>query len=201
MKKTCLLLALLLALFAAPLSRSFAQNQYVGEIKMFAGTFAPQGWMKCEGQLLSIAQYTPLFALLGTTYGGDGINTFALPDMRGRVPMGTGNGPGLTPTIPGMQQGSEQVTLVTANLPPHNHLINIYNGSGTLDSLSGSTSYLSLVQNADLSRANAFGTTAPNTTLNAATVSATGSGIPVPIKQPSLSVTFIISLQGIFPTP
>ena len=201
MKKTCLLVAAFLAFFVTWSFRSSAQNQFVGEIKMFAGTFAPQGWAKCEGQLLPISSNIALFSILGTTYGGDGVNNFALPDMRGRGPMGPGNGPGLTPSILGMQQGSEQVTLVTANIPPHNHLINIYNGSGTLDSLSGSTSYLSLVQNADLSRASAFGAAAPNATLNPATVSITGSGTPVPIKQPSLSVTFIIALQGIFPTP
>src|SRR5512136_2572601 len=94
---------------------------YVGEIRMFAGNFAPQGWMFCEGQLLPISQYDALFNLIGTTYGGDGINTFALPDLRGRVIVGPGQGSGLSNYVLGQQGGVETVTLTTNQIPQHSH--------------------------------------------------------------------------------
>ena len=182
-------------------NKTNAQYNYLGEIRMVAFDFAPDGWAKCEGQILSIATNQALFALLGTTYGGNGQTTFALPDLRGRVPMAPGTGPGLTPTTLGEPQGSETVTLLPSNLPPHTHLMNVYNNSGTLDSLTNSSAYLSLVQNPDLSRSNAFATNVtPNATLNAASITSSGlNGTPVPNKQPSLSVTFIIALEGIWP--
>ena len=189
---------LMLTLFQ---NKTNAQENYIGEIRMVAFNYAPQGWAKCEGQLLPIAQNQALFALLGTTYGGNGTTNFALPDLRGRVPMAPGFGPGLTPTLLGEMQGSETVTLLPQNLPPHTHLMNVYNGSGALDSLTNSSAYLSLIQNPDLSRSNAFTTgVSANTTLNPASITSSGlNAIPVPNKQPSLSVTFIIALQGIFP--
>jgi microcystin-dependent protein len=197
--KLLLAVTVMLTLFQ---NKANAQDNYIGEIRMVAFNFAPNGWAKCEGQLLSISQNMALFALLGTTYGGDGQTNFALPDLRGRVPMAPGAGPGLTSTVLGETQGSETVTLLPSNLPPHTHLMNVYNGSGTLDSLTNSSAYLSLVQNPDLSRSNAFATgVAANATLNAASITSSGlNGTPVPNKQPSLSVTFIIALEGIFPT-
>jgi microcystin-dependent protein len=177
-----------------------AQDAYLGEIRLFAGNFAPNGWMKCEGQLLPIATNQALYAILGTTYGGNGQTTFALPDLRGRLPMGQGSGPGLTPTVIGEQQGSENTTLLINNLPAHNHTMQVYNGSGSLDSLTTSTAYLSLIQNPDLSRSNAFTTNAPNATLNTGTLSTTGIGTPFSRKQPTTTITYIIAVQGIFPT-
>lgn len=93
----------------------------IGEIRMFAGNFAPRNWALCDGQLLPIAQYNALFAILGTTYGGDGRTTFALPDLRGRFPMHPGNGPGLTPRQLGQKGGVEDVTLTAAQMPAHSH--------------------------------------------------------------------------------
>lgn len=182
-------------------NKTNAQDNYIGEIRMVGFNYAPDGWAKCEGQILSIATNQALFALLGTTYGGNGTTTFALPDLRGRVPMAPGTGIGLTSTYLGEQQGSETVTLLPSNLPPHTHLMNIYNGSGALDSLTNSSAYLSLIQNPDLSRSNAFTTgVAANATLNAASITSSGlNATPVPNKQPSLSVTFIIALEGIWP--
>jgi microcystin-dependent protein len=184
-------------------TKTNAQDPYIGEIRMVAFNYAPDGWAKCEGQLLPISQNQALFALLGTTYGGNGQTTFALPDFRGRVPMAPGTGPGLTYTDLGEQQGSETVTLLPSNLPPHTHLMNVYNGSGALDSLTTSSAYLSLIQNPDLSRSNAFSTgVTPNATLNMGTITSPGlNGLPVPNKQPSLSITFIIALYGLWPTP
>lgn len=201
--RTCTLRLLLAATIMLTLfqTKATAQNNYIGEIRMVAFNYAPNGWAKCEGQILSIASNQALFALLGTTYGGNGVTTFALPDFRGRVPMAPGTGPGLTYTNLGETQGSETVTLLPSNLPPHTHLMNVYNGSGTLDSLTNSSAYLSLVQNPDLSRSNAFATgVTANATLNAASITSSGlNATPLPNKQPSLSITFIIALQGIWP--
>ncbi len=96
---------------------------YLGEIKMFAGTFAPVNWAFCHGQLLSVAQYQSLYALIGTQFGGDGTTTFGVPDLRGRVPVGAGTGPGLTPRIAGQRGGAENVTLTTAQMPQHTHTV------------------------------------------------------------------------------
>src|SRR5690349_24008377 len=94
---------------------------FIAEIVLFAGNFAPRGWAFCQGQILSIAQNTALFSLLGTTYGGNGQTTFALPDLRGRVPIGTGQGPGLAPIDLGQVAGNPSVTLTVNNMPAHNH--------------------------------------------------------------------------------
>src|SRR5271166_5833783 len=98
-------------------------DPFLGEIRIFGGTFAPLGWAFCQGQLLPIAQNTALFSLLGTTYGGDGVSNFALPDLRGRVPMGMGQGPGLSPYVQGQMGGAESVTLTTQQMPPHSHSV------------------------------------------------------------------------------
>jgi microcystin-dependent protein len=96
-------------------------GSFLGEVKLFAGNFAPRSWMLCNGAMLSIAQNTALFSLLGTTYGGDGVTTFSLPDFRGRMPVGFGSGPGLTPRNYGDMSGVENVTLVSTNMPMHTH--------------------------------------------------------------------------------
>src|SRR3982750_2476369 len=97
---------------------------FLAEIIMFGGNFAPRGWAFCSGQILSIAQNTALFALLGTTYGGNGQTTFALPDLRGRAPIGTGQGPGLTNILLGELSGTQSVTLTSQQMPAHNHSVN-----------------------------------------------------------------------------
>lgn len=117
-----LMLGLTVAATLAPRS-AFAQEPFLGEIRWVGFNFAPVGWALCDGQLLSIAQNTALFALLGTTYGGNGITTFALPDMRGRVPLHPGQGPGLSPRVLGEVGGQETVTLTTAQMPSHSHAL------------------------------------------------------------------------------
>ncbi len=104
-------------------SNSGGMEGMIGEVRMFAGNFAPRSWALCEGQLLPISQNTALFSILGTTYGGDGRTTFALPDLRGRVPIQQGNGPGLSSYNLGLKGGHEQVTLTEPNMPSHNHLV------------------------------------------------------------------------------
>src|SRR5215207_9632471 len=103
---------------------------FIGEIRMFGGNFAPRGWAFCEGQLLSIAQNTALFSILGTTYGGNGTTTFALPDLRGRVPIQPGQGPGLSPYTLGQMSGQENVTLLITNIPAHTHTLGASGGQG-----------------------------------------------------------------------
>ncbi|MCT4625156.1 MAG: tail fiber protein [Schleiferiaceae bacterium] len=192
MKKT-LLFCFLLSL-AVNFSMQ-AQDPYIGEIRMFAGNFAPQGWAKCEGQLLSIAQNTALFSLLGTTYGGDGETTFRLPDLRGRVPIGPGTGPGLQPVTLGQQLGSNTNTLTTSNLPAHNHTINAVATDGNQSSPQGNVPAGTKLLDPEYSDASSG-----YIQMNSNMVNDAGQGQPVNNMQPSQSVTFIIALYGIFPS-
>ena len=163
---------------------------YVGEIRMFAGNFAPAGWMFCEGQLLPISENETLFNLIGTTYGGDGQSTFALPDLRGRLPVHQGNGFILAET-----GGAEEITLTVTQVPaPHSHSLLATNAI-TNDANSGSNV---------LAQANTFDPyqTNPGSTPMAATaIGPTGGSQPHTNFQPYLCVDFIISLFGIFPPP
>jgi microcystin-dependent protein len=178
----------------------FAQDPFVGEVRLFASNFAPTGWFKCEGQLLPISQYTALFALLGTTYGGDGKSTFALPDLRERMAIQPGQGPGLSLIYQGQMDGTS--TLAAENLPSHNHIaqIKVSSSVGTSSVPSGSSSLAAPVQvfnNATRPIAE-FNTAVPNVTLSNITTSTTGSSIPV-TTQPCLALTYCIAFQGIFP--
>src|ERR1043166_2889887 len=107
-------------------------SPFLGEIKMFGGNFPPTGFALCNGQLMSIQQNTALFSILGTTYGGDGIQTFGLPNLQSRVPMHWGTGQGLSPSVVGEAGGVENVTLLQSNLPAHTHLVGASSGAGTL---------------------------------------------------------------------
>lgn len=162
---------------------------YVGEIRMFAGNFAPAGWMFCEGQLLPISENETLFQLIGTTYGGDGESTFALPDLRGRVPIHQGNGFVLAET-----GGVEEVTLTTNQIPNHTHAMLASN-------VNGSTS---LPQNSLFAKSTSnepYSGFATDTSLSPNSISSVGGSQPHSNMQPFLCIDFIISLFGIFPTP
>jgi microcystin-dependent protein len=161
-------------------------NPYVGEIRMFAGNFAPAGWMLCEGQVLPISQYETLFALIGTTYGGDGQSTFALPDLRGRLPIHQGSGFTL-----GQPGGAEGVTLTTQTIPAHTHTVVATTNSNTASIPGGNF----LATGPDIYDQNVQGT---NTM--AAAISSVGGSQPHNNFQPYLCVDFIISLFGIFPS-
>jgi microcystin-dependent protein len=165
---------------------------YVGEIRMFGGNFAPSGWMFCEGQLMPISENETLFNLIGTTYGGDGQSTFALPDLRGRAPLHQGSGFVLAQT-----GGAETVTLTTNQMPAHTHSVlgSAAGAAGTSPAgnipgaMAGVTTY-------------AYGTDQPTTPLAPGTISAGGGGNqPHDNMQPYLCISFIISLFGIFPSP
>lgn len=164
---------------------------YVGEIRMFAGNFPPAGWMFCDGALLSISENEVLFQLIGTTYGGDGQNTFALPDLRGRLPIHQGGGFTLA-----QSGGVEQVTITTNQLPAHTH--SVLASANPATSTSPSNNVPGITQAATITP---YGTDAPPTTLNAAALSSVGGSQPHTNFQPYLCINFIISLFGIFPSP
>jgi len=162
---------------------------YVGEIRMFGGNFAPVGWQFCEGQLLPISENETLFQLIGTTYGGDGESTFALPDLRGRIPLHQGNGSILAET-----GGAEDITLTVNQIPAHTHPLlassDQTNGVNPQNNLLGSTL-----------TATPYITLPPNISLSPQAISAVGGSQPHNNFQPYLCVNFIISLFGIFPSP
>jgi microcystin-dependent protein len=164
---------------------------YVGEIRMFGGNFAPSGWMFCEGQLLPISEYETLFNLIGTTYGGDGQSTFALPDMRGRIPIHQGSGFTLAET-----GGVETVTLTTAQIPAHSHPL-----LASQDTATANASLNNLLASTTGAVVSAYGTDTPIIALVASTVGPVGGSQPHNNFQPYLCVDFIISLFGIFPSP
>jgi len=162
---------------------------YVGEVRMFAGNFAPAGWMFCEGQLLPISENETLFNLIGTTYGGDGQSTFALPDLRGRIPIHQGNGVTLAET-----GGAEEITLTVNQIPAHGHPFLASNNGGTASNAQGNDICSSPSINLYLEGQ------APDVSLNAGVVASAGGSQPHANFQPYLCVDFIISLFGIFPS-
>jgi microcystin-dependent protein len=161
---------------------------YVGEIRMFAGNFAPAGWMFCEGQLLPISEYETLFNLIGTTYGGDGQSTFALPDLRGRVPIHFGNGFTLAET-----GGVETVTLTVSQIPAHSHPLLASSSPGTANTPVGNLT-------AESPSINCYIQDVTNSNMSPSAVSSVGGSQPHDNFQPYLCVDFIISLFGIFPS-
>lgn len=164
---------------------------YVGEIRMFGGTFAPAGWMLCDGQLLPISENETLFQLIGTTYGGDGESTFALPNLQSRVPLHQGNGFQLA-----QMGGVESVTLSTAQMTSHTHALLATINQGTQNQANSNLLAQSPTQNAF-----PYGSDVPPATLNASTITPAGGSQPHENLQPYLAINFIISLFGIFPSP
>jgi microcystin-dependent protein len=169
---------------------------YVGEIRMFAGNFAPAGWQNCDGQLVAISQYETLFALIGTTYGGDGQSTFALPDLRGRAPIHTGTNPGTGTSYPLAQAaGSESVTLTTQQIPSHSHPVQATTTGQTLSPGSAIPALPASNQNGTA----IYDAAIPSVNLNAGSVGNAGGNQPHDNMQLYLAVTYIISMFGIFP--
>jgi microcystin-dependent protein len=170
----------------------------IAEIRMFAGNFAPRGWAFCQGQILSIAQNTALFSLLGTTYGGNGQTTFALPDLRGRVPVGSGQGPGLPNVVLGEMAGAPTHTLTIPEMPAHNHGAQSHGvaAGGNSTSPGGATWATSTARDA------VYSTAAPDSPMaaNSVTVGIAGGSQPHNNMQPYLGMNYIIALVGIFPS-
>lgn len=165
---------------------------FVGEIRMFAGNFAPRGWAFCDGQLLAVSQNDALFSLLGTIYGGDGRTTFGLPDMRGRIPLHQGTGPGLSPRRLGSKGGLEQVTLTSNQLPSHNHTI-------TASSADDKTDNNPVGRVLAVSGAKIYGEDHA-LDMNSSAISNTGGSSPHTNLMPALCVNFIVALLGIYPS-
>jgi microcystin-dependent protein len=193
-------------------------DEFIGIIKLFAGNYAPQGWLFCNGQLLSISQYQALYSILGTIYGGDGQSTFGLPDLRSRVAVGQGAGPGL-PTIALGGKGGEAVhTLLIPEIPSHTHAATA-TGNATLSVSSGNASQPAATAGASIATPGSlagrsfastlgFNTTAPDTALNSASVNVssltvnnavTGGSLPHNNMQPYLGLSYIICWEGLYP--
>lgn len=172
---------------------------YLAQIIMFAGNFAPNAWAYCAGQILSIAQNTALFSLLGTTFGGNGQTTFALPDLRGRVPVGTGQGPGLPNIILGEVSGTSTTTLIAANMPIHNHTATTTVAVTTVNASTEEPAGSILASQPDsfYSPANtANGSLGGVTTV----VNNAGGSQPFNNMQPYLGMNYVICLEGIYPS-
>ena len=171
---------------------------FVGEIRMFAGNFAPRGWAFCDGQLLAVSQNDALFSLLGTIYGGDGRTTFGLPEMRGRIPIHAGSGPGLTPRQLGHRGGAENTTLAVPNLPVHNHgsvkaLNAVADKTDQAGRMVGTSSLFDFYQNGTP-------TTDGTSDMGSSSVTSTGGGQSTTNLMPTLCIHFIIALVGIYPS-
>lgn len=169
---------------------------YVGEIRLFAGNFAPNGWMFCDGQLLPISENETLFVLIGTTYGGDGQSTFALPDLRGRVPIHHGSGPGGSHYVLAETVGSETVTLTVNQIPSHSHSLMANGSPAALLSASPAGNVLARPTSLD-----AYRLGWPGQLMAGQAIAPAGGSQPHDNMQPYLCINFIISLYGIFPSP
>lgn len=171
-------------------------DQFVAEIRIFPFNFPPTGWAFCDGQLMPISQNTALFALLGTTYGGDGKSTFALPDMQGNAPMQPGQGQGLSLRDLGEMSGVESITLLQSEIPLHTHNVVASQGDGTERNPNVAGTGQLLATGVGISMYNAV---AALTTVNLQVISPAGGGLPHNNMQPYLTLNFCIALQGIFP--
>lgn len=172
-----------------------ASDMYLGQMMLVPYTFCPRGWTEANGQIMAISTNTALFSLLGTTYGGNGQTTFALPDLRGRVPVHVGQGPGLPDVVLGQVWGTPTTTLTISNLPQHNHSLNASAGGPNTGEPSGSslatfTGGANVYDNAG----------APTKPLKANSIGMTGNNIPFDQHQPSLGMRWCIALSGIFPS-
>ena len=164
---------------------------FLGEVRLFAGNFAPRGWALCNGQLMAIAQNSALFSLLGIAYGGNGTTTFGLPDLQGRVPIGQGSGAGLTPRVVGEAGGSSSVSLLTTQIPAHSHTPNCSSGQTSTQPEGGYWG---------MGGRQALYASTPNVNLSVNAVAPAGGSQPHSNMQPYLGMTYIIALEGIFPS-
>jgi microcystin-dependent protein len=172
------------------------QDPWIGEITTVSFNFAPVGWAMCNGQILQISQNTALFALIGTTYGGDGIRTFALPNLQSRVGVHIGQGAGLSPYVLGQVGGVEGVTLLTSQLPAHTHA---YSPQATTGNGNTGSPTAALWANPSTAT-NIYERGASNTNMAPQTISPTGGSLPHENRQPYLALNYIIALFGIFPS-
>ncbi|MFT5358055.1 MAG: microcystin-dependent protein [Polyangiales bacterium] len=168
-------------------------DPYIGQVTLFAGNFAPRGWAFCDGQLLAISSNTALFSIIGTIYGGDGRTTFALPDLRGRVPVGPRTGAGLNTIREGQRFGQETHTLTPNQMPAHSHALQASTEYPSTDSPTGAALATQEFRGYD-------DTAAPSTSLRAESIASAGGSQSFPIAQPSLGLNYIIAVFGVFPS-
>lgn len=184
-------------------------EEFIGVVKIFAGNFAPRGFMMCNGQTLPINQYSALFSIIGTTYGGNGQTTFGLPDLRGRAPVGWGQAPGLSNYNLGQVSGAESVSILISNMPAHNHpaistlALNASDAAATVG-IPVAGNALGAGKDVNTDPVSMYTTSAPNIPLAGGTVATTvglnGGNVPISILQPILATSYIICIEGIFPT-
>jgi microcystin-dependent protein len=181
-------------------------DPYIGQIEAFGFGYAPRNWVTCSGQTLPISQYQALFSLLGTTYGGDGVRTFMLPDLRGRVAMGQGNGPGLTPRTIGQVGGEENHTLTAMEMPPHTHTLRVTATAAPATNVDTPGPSVVLGQTTGIAKdgttfaLNLYAADAnPTQTMSQSAIGLSG-GQPHPNLMPYLALNYCISLNGIFPS-
>jgi microcystin-dependent protein len=186
-----LLLASVLCLFSSPAARA-QETPFLGQIMIVPYNFAPFGWATCDGQILSIAQNTALFSLIGTTFGGNGTQTFALPDLRGRVPIGAGQLPGGETYDLGETGGEESVTLTVSQLPSHTHTAM---GSASVANTGSPTNAYWATPRVLL-----YSAATPNTAMNSGALAPAGGGLPHSNIKPYLGMTYVIALTGIYPS-
>ncbi len=190
-----------------------AVDPYLGQIQAFGFSFNPVGWLPCDGRTLPISQYDALYALIGTTYGGDGVQTFAIPDLRGRVPVCMGQGPGLSNYVIGQKSGHETLTITQAQMPAHTHVLTATGGNFMVSDQPGASATPSSTNNVIGAATESSGTYVnsaynnlmPDTILNtgggsSATVTISGGSIPMENLEPYLAINFCIAVEGIFPS-
>ncbi len=196
-QKNKLALASAVLLSALSQQATACSNPYVGEICTFAFNFCPQGFAAANGQLLPISQNTALFSLLGTMYGGDGQTTFALPDLRGRAPIGIGHGAGLSNITLGQLGGSETVTLTQAQLPPHTHTAQMH-----VTSANGDVDDPATALPARMPRSRIYSSGATDAVMKdgTVTVGSTGGGQAAPVRDPYLGINYCIAIVGVYPS-
>lgn len=175
-------------------------DAFFGEIRIFAGNYAPVNWHFCDGSTLAISQYEALFTLIGTTYGGDGISNFGIPDLRGRIPLHTGQGPGLTSRPMASMAGTETVTLLTANLPAHTHAMMASTGNATSNSPVAAVVAKPATAGQKLYVSMNSGVSVTTQDLAPQTLAPAGGNLPHDNIMPSLVLNYIICLNGIFPS-
>ena len=170
-------------------------DPFLGEIRLFGGTFAPTGYAACNGALIPISQNDALYSLYGTTYGGDGVSTFGLPDLQGRVPIHDGTGNGLSPYVPGQKGGAESVTLLDVHHPAHNHAFSASQDTATTTTLAGN-----LIGTLETGN-NLYYQGVPNVALGPHAIQPiTTGGQPHENRMPSLAITYIVAIAGVFPS-
>ncbi|HEY0797709.1 MAG TPA: tail fiber protein [Candidatus Baltobacteraceae bacterium] len=174
-----------------------AAEPFLVSITIWPANFAPIGWAFCAGQILPIAQNTAVFSLLGTTYGGNGTSNFALPDLRGRIPIGAGQGPGLSPYVIGQMGGTENTALTQSQMPSHTHGVNASSSIGNTASPAGGL--LAPVQPGTRPEYYSAVTSSP-ATMSPVMIQSSGGSQPFSLLQPYLSLNYIIALQGVFPS-